>query len=270
MLSLLKILRKVRTLKITEYNIKTEKFASDDSLRIVQLSDLHKKKFGKNNINLTDRVRSLSPDVIFITGDMVSRSTTELESFITFLHTLADIAPVYYALGNHETDMENVNFPLYQKLIGEVNNTCVLVNNHTEKIKLKNSDVNVTGLTIFQECYKNNGSYKNLRNLFREDIINLLGTEPDSNSLNILLAHNPIFFDAYADYGSDIILSGHVHGGCIKLPFIGGLLSPERKFFPKYYSGLYKKKNSTMIVSCGLGKFRLFNPPEIIVINISS
>jgi predicted MPP superfamily phosphohydrolase len=66
----------------------------------------------------------------------------------------------------------------------------------------------------------------------------------------------------------DLVLSGHVHGGCVRLPLIGGVLSPERKFFPKYSLGKYTEKNTTMIVTSGLGKFRLFNPPEIVVIDL--
>lgn len=256
-------------MKINKFSIKTGKIKNNASFRIVHLSDLHKKQFGLNNSVLTDKVRELKPDAIFITGDMVSRSVKNLDCFKPFIHTLSSVAPVYYSLGNHETDMKTVNPKLHSALINEIQKNCILLDNETKYIKNENISLKISGLTIFQECYKNNGKYKNLRKLKTSDIENFLGLVPEKDCINILLAHNPIFFETYADYGSDIILSGHVHGGCVRLPVLGGILSPERKFFPKYYSGIYKKNNSSMIVSCGLGKFRLFNPPEIIVLDLS-
>ena len=78
-----------------------------------------------------------------------------------------------------------------------------------------------------------------------------------------MLAHNPLLLDSYADWGADLVLCGHMHGGLIRLPFVGGMLSPERRFFPRYDKGLYQKKNTKMYVSGGIGKLRLGNPPEI-------
>lgn len=89
---------------------------------------------------------------------------------------------------------------------------------------------------------------------------------------NILLAHNPLYFDIYAKHNVDLTLSGHVHGGMIRLPFIGGVLSPERKFFPKYNSGIYSINNKKLIVSRGMGHskpgIRIFNMPEIVSITL--
>ncbi len=234
---------------------------------IVHLSDLHKKRFGKNNKKLSDRINKLKPDMIFITGDMVSRNIKKTDDLKELIIRLSKIAPIYYSFGNHEKDMEKINPSLYKELIDFLEKYCIILDNQKSKITFKNFTLSVCGLTIPSECYKNNGGYKNLRTLTNMDVQTLIGEKSDEK--NILLAHNPIFFDAYSEYGADLIFSGHVHGGCIKLPFLGGLLSPERKFFPKYFSGLYKSKNSTMIVSCGLGKFRLFNPPEIIFVRLN-
>ena len=86
----------------------------------------------------------------------------------------------------------------------------------------------------------------------------------------ILLAHNPLLLDTYAAWGADLVLCGHVHGGLIRLPLAGGLLSPERKFFPKYDKGLYEKAGTKMYVSGGIGKPRFWNPPEINLLYLKS
>ena len=252
-------------MKTTYYTINIKK---NVSFRIVQLSDLHKKVFGTGNSELIKAAAALKPDAFFLTGDMVSRSVKDFENLKPLITELNKTAPVYYALGNHETDMANVNLKLYRELIAYLKENCILLDNATAVIRKNDVDIRVSGLTIYQECYKNNGSYRNLRSLSHEEIHNLLGEKPDPECVNILLAHNPNLFDSYAEYGSDLVLSGHVHGGCVRLPLIGGVLSPERKFFPKYSLGKYTKKNTDMIVTSGLGKFRLFNPPEIVVIDL--
>ena len=252
-------------MKTTHYTINIKK---NVSFRIVQLSDLHKKVFGPGNSELIKAATELKPDAFFITGDMVSRSVKNFDTLKPLITELNKTAPVYYSLGNHETDMENVNLKLYKELIAFIKENCIMLDNATAVIRKNDVDIRVSGLTIYQECYKNNGSYRNLRGLSHEEIHNLLGEKPDPDAVNILLAHNPNFLDSYAEYGSDLVLSGHVHGGCVRLPFIGGVLSPERKFFPKYSLGKYTEKNTTMIVTSGLGKFRLFNPPEIVVIDL--
>ena len=253
-------------LKTSLFKISSEKLNLSEKIRIVQLSDLHKKKFGDKNEILINSVKNASPDYIFITGDMISRNVADLSDFKHLINELLKIAPVYYSLGNHEKDLEKLDAGLYSELIFTIQEKCVLLDNSNAKITIENKTIEIKGLTIFSECYKNNGSYKNLRKLETKDILSLIGEK--SENFCILLAHNPMFFNSYAEYGADLVLSGHVHGGCVRLPVLGAVLSPERKFFPKYSKGLYKKSGTEMIVSAGLGKFRMFNPPEIIVIDI--
>ncbi len=253
-------------LKTSFFKISSEKLKLSKKIRIVQLSDLHRKNFGINNKILINAVKNTAPDHIFITGDMISRDVTDLTDFKHLINELLKISPVCYSLGNHEKDLEKIDQKLFFELVSIIKNKCTLLDNSKTVIRAENNNIEVTGLTIFTECYKNNGSYRNLRKLKTEDIEHLIGER--SENYCILLAHNPIFFDSYAEYGADLVLSGHVHGGCVRLPLIGAVLSPERKFFPKYSKGLYRKNNSSMIVSAGLGKFRMFNPPEITVIDI--
>ena len=99
-----------------------------------------------------------------------------------------------------------------------------------------------------------------------------MGKAPEGYT--ILLAHNPNYFDVYADWGADLSLSGHIHGGMIRLPLIGGVLSPETLLFPKYDAGVFENGAAKMILSRGLGRgrmgIRLFNPPEVVSITLHS
>ena len=111
------------------------------------------------------------------------------------------------------------------------------------------------------DTYMNLTAYGN--DSVNETLTHLLGTCRENT---VLLAHNPLWFRSYAKWGAALTLSGHVHGGAVRLPLIGGLLSPERAFFPPYDKGYYTDGRHDMIVSGGLGKLRLFNPPEICLI----
>jgi len=89
----------------------------------------------------------------------------------------------------------------------------------------------------------------------------------------MLLAHrNDRFEHQYSLLGADLVLSGHGHGGIIRLPFTDGLLSTDRTFFPSYTAGFYETNDSCLFVTRGLGNsgpsFRLFNRPEIALLTL--
>ena len=86
--------------------------------------------------------------------------------------------------------------------------------------------------------------------------------------MTLLLAHSPLALDTYAAWGAELVVSGHVHGGMIRLPVVGGLLSPERKLFPAYSRGHYRQGHTDLIVTGGIAKPRLFNPPELRIITL--
>lgn len=126
--------------------------------------------------------------------------------------------------------------------------------------------VNLIGLWYKLDYYHRfTGHY---RPVTQETLYTILGDAPQG--YNILLAHNPNYFPVYARWGADLTFSGHIHGGMIRLPLVGGLLSPETLLFPKYDGGSYQIEDKTMILSRGLGRgsmgLRLFNPPEIVTV----
>lgn len=235
-------------------------------LRIVQLSDLHKKSFSKNNTRLIRAVKRQKPDYIILCGDMVNRDEKKFSAIKHLLEELSIICPVFYSLGNHEIDMrQEVKSELYSVI---KDTGVVLLNNEEYMISRNGKMIKIVGISLYRQNYRiKKGVYKGLRSYTVRDMVNNVGTR---QGFTILLAHNPFFFDAYAKWGADLILSGHVHGGVIRVPFVCGLLSPERKLFPKYSSGVYKKNSSVMLVSRGLGKIRLFNPPEVNIIELIS
>lgn len=226
--------------------------------RIVQVSDLHRRTFGRNNEKLIEAVRQQKPDVIAVTGDLVSRNVTDLTKAEQLLAALRQIAPIVMCLGNHELDLPPELFAAYREMLKKQD--VLLLDNDTAEL----NGVRFAGLTLTHEHYKNGDSYRNLRTCTAKDVSDALG---DCQTGTVLLAHNPLFFEAYAEWGADLVLSGHVHGGVVRLPVLGGILSPERKFFPKYDKGVFRLKQSIMVVSGGLGKLRLGNRPEIRVLD---
>ena len=211
---------------------RTEFFNTNkDKIKIVHLSDLHRRSFGKHNKRLIKKISSLKPDIIIFSGDLITRDLKSLDVTEKFIQKLVNIAPVYFSFGNHELDMKRLYPDKYQKFIYILKNNGVhILNNKSESILINNRKINITGASLKYSVYKKNDSYKNL--------------------------------DGYSSINPDYTLCGHVHGGIIRLfgiPF----LSPERKFFPQYSKGVFEINGMKLLVSGGLGKLRLFNPPEI-------
>lgn len=258
-------------LSVTKVTIKDDKIpASFDGYKIVQLSDLHDKSFGKDNSRLLRVIDKQKPDIIVLTGDMINSTDTDFQNLYSFSKQLVGICPVYYIVGNHEQMLSN---GLYKDMIGNLKKIGITVLDNEKTTLIKNGKkINLYGLWFNLRYYRNlsnQTAYGSDYYLTQDTIDQLIG-KANTSSYNILLAHNPVYFDAYSSWGADLTLSGHIHGGMIRIPFKGGLLSPEIKFFPKYDAGIYENNDNKMFVSRGLGNgtfgIRLFNTPEIAVI----
>lgn len=232
-------------------------------LRILLLSDLHCNPLICENERVFQKLLKEQPDVILLAGDMISKYGKESNSRVpAFIKRLRSIAPVVYSLGNHE-EVLRTNFPeQYEAYIKEIKEAGILVlDNEVVSLVLQQKNVDFAGLTLKKE-YLCKGVRKKLpKKAFRELAI----LRPERT---VLLAHIPDFFPEYAKLAA-LTVSGHNHGGIIRLPFVGGIISPQL-YFPDYTRGCYQIKDSTLVVSAGIGSHslpaRLFNRIEYCVI----
>ena len=236
-------------LTVSEYTFTSPKVpASADGFRIVQVSDLHNAKFGRNNSRLINKIKDQSPDIIVITGDIADSNHTNIDTAVSFCEEAAKIAPCYYITGNHEMWLDADE---QKKLFSGITDAGVTLLKD-ETVTLDNG-ISLTGLDD-ESLY--NGTLAKL------------SADIDPDALHIVLAHEPQYLDEeYTLSSPDLIITGHAHGGQFRLPFIGGIIAPDQGFFPKYTSGEYKSGDTTMYVSRGLGNsvipLRIFNTPEI-------
>ncbi len=253
---------------VREYAVSSDKIKEDCTLMF--LSDLHGKKYGKNNEKLKKAIDSLNPDCILIGGDMMTAYPGE--DYDVSLDLTANIVQKYkyvYAEGNHEF-RARINPEFYHDLDKRYRDDLAKENarisvNESEEIS---GDIKVFSLSIDKEYYRRFKIYP-----MDEGYIESKVGKPDGERFSVLLAHNPDYYEKYCAWGADLILAGHVHGGVIRIPGYRGIISPMCKLFPKYDGGKFTKGGSTMIVSRGLGMhtipFRMFNPAEIVVIKLS-
>lgn len=232
-----------------------------NGVKILQISDLHNKSYGKENEKLLNEIDKISPNYIFLTGDMVSSKDTDFTPFFTLASKIGPKYDCYYIIGNHEMDLTNEQRnSIYQTLN---NYDITILDNERVELFREEEKVNLYGMWYNPRFYiKEDFSVENMRSI--------LGNSEDE--FNILLTHNPDDFEVYATWGADLIFSGHVHGGMIRLPFIGGVISPNRTFFPKFDSGIYSQNESIMMVSRGMSRgatgIRIFNQPELVVMTL--
>lgn len=251
---------------ITKYNLKYDK--ADEPIRIVQLSDLHSKPFKK----VLKKIDEIKPDIICITGDYINDREKNKKKMLKYAKALVARAKVYYITGNHERRLEN-----FDELMDELSKVGFIVllnrvsvyNDKGFEIDFLGLDENQANFDDYKARKKGTFEYKDMSPYFKQ--LDELG------GYKIVLSHYPENFEGvkemnYSQYDFDLQLSGHAHGGQFCLPFIGPVYSPGQGLKPKYAKGSFGNRPK-LIVSRGLGNaefpFRLFNHPEINVINIS-
>lgn len=251
---------------ITKYNLKYDK--ADEPIRIVQLSDLHSKPFKK----VLKKIDEIKPDIICITGDYINDREKNKKKMLKYAKALVARAKVYYITGNHERRLEN-----FDELMDELSKVgfIVLLNRVSVyydkgfEIDFLGLDENQANFDDYKARKKGTFEYKDMSPYFKQ--LNEL------RGYKIVLSHFPENFEGvkemnYSQYDFDLQLSGHAHGGQFCLPFIGPVYSPGQGLKPKYAKGSFGNRPK-LIVSRGLGNaefpFRLFNHPEINVINIT-
>lgn len=221
-------------------------------IKIVQLSDFNNKVVK----GLAEKVNEQNPDIVVITGDLVDKYKTNTNNEDVLLKQFEKIkAPIYFVPGDMEYGYRN-----YEKLKTKMQEKEIhILENATETIQINNEDIDITGI-VDSSAY-----YEDLEK-FNDQLRSLKTTNPQ-----ILLSHRPELINLYAENGYEFVLCGHTHGGYIQIPFVGAIFASNQGVMPKYVNGEYKIKDTTMIVSSGLGvgrfPVRLFNQPEIVNIN---
>lgn len=265
-------------LVVTEYEIASPKLEQIwDGYRIAVLGDLHNNEFGENNQTLLGAVKEAKPDIILIVGDlMVVKEWKEKDFSITdtILKGLSEIAPVYYANGNHELRMEQspTQYPGWNEEFQQILKKYQIhyLIDQTVLLKREETAIALSGLNIGEEYYKFKGKKRPLAPHYIETKIG----NPKKDQFHILMAHTPLYVEEYAQWGADLVLAGHFHGGTIRLPILGGVMTPQMQFFSGLDRGLVKRGATRMIVTGGLGthsiNIRLNNPPELVMVTLRS
>ena len=248
-------------LEVNGYEIQSNDISEAFSdFRIAQISDLHNAEFGKDNETLIRMLAQTEPDIIVLTGDLIDSRNTDVETALDFARQAVEIAPVYYASGNHESRVT-----AYMDLkMGLVNAGVIVLEN--QKVEITRGQEHITLIGIDDPSFRESYLFGDAAGVAEQVIGDL---QEASDGYTILLSHRPELFDVYVDTGMDLVFSGHAHGGQFRLPFAGGLVAPNQGFFPEYDAGKFIEENTTMIVSRGVGNsiipVRVNNRPEIVV-----
>ncbi|MBJ9981051.1 metallophosphoesterase [Bacillus sp. S70] len=252
-------------ISITEVKITSSKIPSSfKGYKILQISDLHNKKFGDNQDVLIQKIKSIDPDIIAITGDLIDSKSYDAEVSMQLIREIVKKYPVYFVTGNHEQWSGKYNNLEKELKKYDVN---VLRNEHVG-IRRGEQEINLLGIDD-PEFVTGNRDEGNII----IDEIKKAKIEMQPDKYNVLLSHRPEFIKEYTNERLDLVLSGHAHGGQVRLPFIGGLVAPNQGVLPKYTAGLYVEQNTSMVVSRGLGNSiipqRILNRPEIVVVQLN-
>lgn len=252
-------------LRITSPKIYREK-------KLVFLTDVHDKEFGPSNERLLYAVRRLSPDAILIGGDlMVSKGRGRLDASFRLMKGLSDLAPVYYSLGNHEMRLREereVYGSQFDRLLDKARQLGIhmLID---EKAAL-DEDTDVWGIDLPRVCYKK--LFLEKPEKMPEGYLQQKLGRADGERFQILLMHSPLYFSEARQWGADLTLAGHFHGGTVRIPGLGGLMTPQYQFFLPWCAGTFLEEGRVMAVGRGLGthsiNIRFNDLPQLLSIRL--
>ena len=255
-------------LEVSSYAVTSPKLTG--AIRIVQLTDLHNSLFGRENERLVRQVAGQQPDLILLTGDMLNGDEPRTDVATDLIERLAPIAPVYASIGNHERGHENVYGSDITRLYEQAGAT--VLERTWADVEIAGQSVRIGG--AYGYCL----SEKYLRTReAREKEVEYLKEFENTDRLTLLMCHVPtswIINDNLEEWEIDCIFCGHIHGGQVRVPALGGVYAPDQGWFPGQLCGLYYSQDHqrVMVLSRGLGSRggvpRINNVPEIVVVDI--
>ena len=263
LVSIVYIWAEQNTLALNVYNVETQKL--NTSVKVALISDLHNKEFGRDNERLVRKIAEQKPDFIAIVGDMNTDTNPDYSVMIKLLKQLVEISPVYYVPGNHEAtvaDESNIVQDIRATGVTYLSNEGIFFEKNGEKLY-------IGGLKQYPYFEFDYPEFDNPERHFFDSF-----REIQKEYFSILLCHQPeCYMWSLSEYDIDLMLSGHTHGGLVRIPFIGGLRAPNQKWFPEYDKGEFFSGTARMIITGGLGDThiipRINNTPEVCIININ-
>ena len=253
------------TLEVSTYQITSNKIPNEfNNYKIIQISDFHNNTSSKLTKKIVEKIKNQKPNIIVITGDLIDSTKTNVDIAIDMIKEIIEIAPIYYVTGNHEARTNE-----YDNLKSQMIELGVkILENEAQEIQLNNSTINILGI--------NDPSFYKESDILDSKIVknNMENIQYNEDNFTILLSHRPEVFKIYVEKNIDLVFTGHAHGGQIRLPFIGGIIAPNQGTFPEYTDGIYREKDTTMVVSRGIGNsiipFRVNNRPELMIVELKS
>jgi len=241
-------------------------------LRILQVSDLHGKRFGMRSWRLMRRIRRLDFDIVAVTGDAITAGILPrgARTAASLVERLANRHPVYFVAGNHEAT--SPQFPALERRLRDAG--VPVMRRDAASVRVGDHSFTLLGLDDPRFFLQDDPWKQHRPAAFSAYTRNLAALARSTANLRprILLAHRPELLDAYARSGVDLVLTGHVHGGQVRIPGLGGLLAPDQGLFPRFDAGVYRQGRTRMVVSRGLGPsivpLRVFNPPELVLVEL--
>jgi len=245
-----------QSLVLTVYDIKSPAVPKGlDGYRIIQISDYHSGRFKGTAEDVIKMVAGQAPDSIILTGDIVDGATSDFLAVEELIAGLTVVAPVYAVSGNNEKYDSSIS---------------AIIEGLYKKYGIKNLDnrtVTIYGDGILTLTGIADRGHENITEFYKEVLAIKYG--PDIPGFGILLYHRANELDRLAELKYDLVLSGHLHGGIVRFPFIGGVLSPDGEWFPKYSGGMYKSNGAFFVSNRGIGNNytvpRFYNPPEVVM-----
>lgn len=254
------------------YYIKTNKI--NNTVNLVIISDIHDNKLGENNKDLINKINELTPDIIFVAGDVVNSDSKDSKIVTNLMKQLCKENQVFYSLGN--TDIDYIKSGR-SNLVKDLENVGVTVlDNKYEDVKINREIIRIGGMYSYAFGLSRNNDVN--KDTMEYGVYDFLCKFQDTDNYKIMMAHRPdsfIFGDASKVWDIDLVVGGHNHGGQVVIPFLGGLYGGDQGWFPKYDKGLFDLNKIKLLITSGLGSGkqklpRFNNPPEVVNLKISN